>query len=139
MAEDFRTGPGEGGVLPVIQEELEIGRRRVQTGAVRVRKVVHEEDVDIPGQLLTERVTTERVPVGRVVQLRPLVREEGDTVVIPVVQERLVVRTELVLVEEVRITTHREVRDAAQVVGVRREEAVVERLDPVSGRWEPEP
>lgn len=137
MADEASSGSGEGGVLPVIQEELEIGRRRVQTGAVRVRKIVRDEQVEVPGELLAERVTTERVPVGRVVQLRPLVREEGDTVIVPVVEERLVVRTELVLVEELRITRHRDVRDGGQVVPVRHEQAVVERLDPETGRWEP--
>jgi uncharacterized protein (TIGR02271 family) len=124
-------------VLPVIEEQLEVGRRRVETGAVRVRKMVHEQTVDVPGQSITERVRTERVAIGRVVQQRPEVRQEGDTVVVPVVEERVVVHTELVLVEELRITTHREVRDQAQAVTLHREEAVVERIDPQTQRWEP--
>jgi uncharacterized protein (TIGR02271 family) len=123
-------------VLPVIEEQLEVGRRRVETGAVRVRKLVHEQTVDVPGQSITERVRTERVAIGRVVQQRPEVRQEGDTVVVPVVEERVVVHTELVLVEEIRITTHREVRDQAQAVTLHREEAVVERIDPQTQRWE---
>jgi uncharacterized protein (TIGR02271 family) len=137
MAQDS-SGKLADEVVPVIQEELEVGRQQVQTGAVRVRKVGHDEQVEVPAEVVAERVTTERVPINRVVQLRPQIRHEGDTVVVPVVQERVVVHTELVLVEEVRITTHREVRDGTQVVSVRREEAIVERQDPATGRWKPE-
>jgi uncharacterized protein (TIGR02271 family) len=137
MAQDS-SGKLADEVVPVIQEELEVGRQQVQTGAVRVRKASRDEQVEVPAEVVAERVTTERVPINRVVQLRPEIRHEGDTVVVPVVEERLVVHTELVLVEEVRITTHREVRDGTQVVSVRREEAIVERQDPATGRWKPE-
>jgi uncharacterized protein (TIGR02271 family) len=136
MAEEFSRRPGDDAVLPVIQEELAVGRRQVQTGAVRVRKVSSEERVEVPGEVVGERVTTERVPIGRVTKLRPMVRYEGDTVIVPIVEERPVVRTEYVLVEEVRITTHREVRDGTQAVTLRHEEAIVERLDPATGRWQ---
>lgn len=126
-----------GDVLPVIEEQLDVGRRRVETGAVRVRKLVHEQEVEVPGQRVTERARTERVPIGRVVHERPEVRQEGDTTVVPVVEERVVVHTELVLVEEIRITTEREVRDQPQAVTLRSEEALVERIDPRTRRWEP--
>jgi uncharacterized protein (TIGR02271 family) len=138
MAQDTSGKLADEVVLPVIQEEVELGRQQVQTGAVRVRKASHDEQVEVPAEVVAERVTTERVPINRVVQSRPEIRHEGDTVVVPVVQERVVVHTELVLVEEVRITTHREVRDGTRLVSVRREEAIVERQDPATGRWKPE-
>jgi uncharacterized protein (TIGR02271 family) len=138
MAQDTSGKLADEAVLPVIQEEVGVGQQQVQTGAVRVRKASRDEQVEVPAEVVAERVTTERVPINRVVQLRPEIRHEGDTVVVPVVEERLVVHTELVLVEEVRITTHREVRDGTQVVSLRREQAIVERQDPATGRWKPE-
>ena len=43
------------------------------------------------------------------------------------------------LVEEVRITTHRNPETSTQEVTLKREEAVVERYDAASGNWKPEP
>lgn len=124
------------GVLRVVEEELEVGRRRFQTGAVRVRKLVHDETVEVPGERVTERVITQRVPIGRVVQQPPAVRHEGDTIVVPILEERIVLHTELVLVEELRITRRREVQAHTEAVTLRRESAVVERLDPATGQWD---
>ena len=52
--------------------------------------------------LRKERVDIERVPMGRVVQEVPQVREEGDVTIIPVMQETAFVERRLVLKEEVR-------------------------------------
>ena len=64
-----------------------------------------------------------------------MVRHEGDVMVVPVVQERLVTRTELVLVEEIRLTRRREVTQAEAKVVLRREHVVVERFDPDTDQW----
>jgi stress response protein YsnF len=44
-----------------------------------------------------------RVPVGRPVDTMPPVRQEGDTTIVPVVEEIIVVGRRLILKEEVRI------------------------------------
>ena len=77
----------------------------------------------------------ERVAVNRPVDAPVAVRHEGDVTIIPVLAERIVTRTQLVLVEEIRITRHRETRPAPRQVTLRREEMVVERLDAASGEW----
>ncbi len=43
------------------------------------------------------------MPVGRVVDEAPAARAEGDTTIIPVVEERLVVVKQLFLVEEIHV------------------------------------
>jgi stress response protein YsnF len=47
------------------------------------------------------------VPIGREVAQAPLPFEEGDTLIIPVVEERLIVEKRLVVVEEIRVAAGR--------------------------------
>jgi uncharacterized protein (TIGR02271 family) len=122
-------------VIPVIHEELEVGKRRVETGAgVRVQKSAYEEEqvVDVP--LLHEQVEVQRVPVDRVVDGPVAVRHVGDTIIVPVMQEVLVVQKQLRLVEELHIRRTRTERRDPRTVVLRKEEATVERLeDPQEG------
>jgi len=126
--------------VPVTEERLEVGREVVDTGrTVRLRKQVDTEVVPVREPVATETVEVERVPIGRVVAEPPAVRHEGDVMVVPVVQERLVTRKELVLVEEIRLVRRREVTQAQAEVPLRRERVLVERFDPDTGQWLPEP
>ena len=128
---------GETRVLQVVEEQLDIRKIAVETGAVRVRKIVHEESRTVDMSLMQEEVSIMRVPVNKVVEDKFQSRQEGDTLVIPIFKE--VVTRHLVLVEEVRITTHRNPETSTQEVTLKREEAVVERYDAASGNWKPEP
>lgn len=122
--------------IPVTEERLEVSRRVVDTGpTMRLRKQVHEEPVQVDETVAHDFVEVQRVPVGRVVDTAPSVRHEGDVMVVPVIEERLVTRKELVLVEEIRLHRRREVREVSGDVTLRREQVVVERLDPESGQW----
>ena len=128
---------GETRVLPVMEEQLDIRKVAVETGAVRVRKIVHEESRTVDMALMQEEVSITRVPVNRVVEDKFHSRQEGDTLVIPIFRE--VVTRHLLLVEEVRVTTRRNPEMSTQEVTLKREEAVVERYDAESGSWKPEP
>lgn len=117
-------------VLPVQEESVAVSKRRVITGKVRVstRTVTADETAEIA--LERSRVDVIRVPMERVVEVAPEMRVEGDTTIIPVIEERLVVMRQLVLIEEVRIR-RRVVQDVArQRVTLRKQLVVVERLDP---------
>ena len=75
-----------------------------------------------------ETVEVDRVAVGRYVDGPEAPRQEGDTLVVPVFEEVLVVEKRLVLKEEIRITRRRVSETAApQRVTLRSEEIVVER------------
>jgi uncharacterized protein (TIGR02271 family) len=128
------ANPAGGGqpslVMPVIAEELEVGKRQVETGKVRVTKKVHEREEIIDEPLLAEEVTVERVPVNKVVDGPVPVRQEGDTMVISLLEEVLVVEKRLVLKEELRITRRRVETHRPQRVILRAEEGTVERLGP---------
>jgi uncharacterized protein (TIGR02271 family) len=100
----------------------------VETGRVRVgvSSQAREETVELP--LARERVEVERVPIGREVDAVPPTRREGDTVIVPVVEEVAVVQRKLVLKEEVRLRLVRTTEQHRERVTLRRQQAVVERL-----------
>lgn len=89
--------------IPIVEERV-VTDRRVREGrtiSVTTRPVA--QDITVSEPVVREKVTVERVPVGSVVDDIPPVREEGDLTVIPVVEERVRVVRELVLVEEVHL------------------------------------
>ncbi|MBY0430450.1 MAG: YsnF/AvaK domain-containing protein [Rhodospirillales bacterium] len=119
--------------IPLSREEVEVGKRRVETGGVLVRKLVHEETVPVEVDLVDETVEIRRVPIGRLVEEPVADRYEGDTLIVSVMEEVLVVERRQRVVEEVHITrTSRQHRHREEQV-VRREEAVVRRQPPESG------
>lgn len=121
----------EQAVIPVMAEEVHIDKRVVETGRVRLRKAVHEREELVTPEVSREVVTVERVPVGRMVDGPVANRQEGDTLVVSVLEEVFVVEKRLRLVEELRVTVRRERYEVEpQRVTLRREEVVVERDEP---------
>ena len=117
-----------GTVIPVIAEEAHIHKERRVTGKVRLRKIVHHEEQTLDEPLLKERVSMERVAIDQWVDEAPPIRNEGETLVVPVVEEVLVVEKRLRLREEIRLTWHHEEEHEPQHFVVRREEVRVERV-----------
>ncbi len=116
-------------VIPLVEETLKVGKRRVERNRVQLRKYVTERTETVDAPLAQERLEVERIKIGRKVDEAALPRNEGDTMVIPLYEEVLVVTKQLMLVEEVRITTRRTERHEQQQVTLRREEVEVERSD----------
>ena len=114
-------------VVPVIVEEPELQKRSVETGKVRITKVVHEREAVVDEPLLRDEVEVERVPIQRLVEEAIPVRYEGDTMIVSVMEEVLVVEKRLMLKEELHIRKRRVTRHQPQHVTLRREEARVER------------
>jgi uncharacterized protein (TIGR02271 family) len=90
-------------MIPVIQEEVVFEKRVVESGKVRISKRIKEYEEIIDEPLFREQVNVERVPINQVIEARPAVRQEGDTMIIPVVQEQVFVQKRLVLVEELHV------------------------------------
>ena len=136
MAKVGRRPDDDGGdrvTIPVVEERAVVRKRKRVTGAVRVRTVVREDERVVDEPLAVETVEVGRVPLGRWVEAAPAVRQEGETTVIPVLEEVVVVEKRLRLVEEVRVTRRRRTERASERVTLRREEVVVERLDAAGG------
>jgi uncharacterized protein (TIGR02271 family) len=117
-------------VIPLTQEEVSVTTRQVETGRVRVTTRTLEHTGYAQAELVQEAVHVEHVPIGREIDVAPPIREEGDTIVIPVVEEIMVVEKRLVLREEVRITRTRSVEAVEQLVQLRTMVADVEGDEP---------
>ena len=125
-------------VIPVVEERAVVVKRKKLTGGLRVRTVVRESKEVIDQPLTTEEIEVERVPLDRWVDAPVPVRQEGLTTIITLLEEVVVVEKRLRATEEVRITKRRTTRQASQHLTLRREEAVVERLE-VAGRGDDDP
>jgi uncharacterized protein (TIGR02271 family) len=130
--DDTPPRPGEEAVLPLLEERLRIRKRVRETGRVRVSVTTEESARRVEETLLRRAVEVERVPVGRAVAEAPPVREEGDTLVIPVVEEVLVVERRLVLREEVRVRLATERHQEVREVPLRRQDVAITRLPPAA-------
>ncbi|AYA38747.1 DUF2382 domain-containing protein [Hymenobacter oligotrophus] len=116
-------------VIPVIEEQLQVQRGVIETGRIRVTKQVHEEHQEVTAPTVREEIEVERVPVNQYVDVAPpAVRYEGDTTIMPVLREVLVVEKRILFVEEVRITKRQVQADTTQPVTLRKEEIIVERV-----------
>jgi len=110
-------------------EDLDVQTRQVETGGVRLTKVVREREELIDEPLWQEKVEVKRVAVNRVVDGPLSVRHEGDTMIVPILEEILVVEKRLMLTEEIHISKQRMEIHKPQRVTLRSEEVTVERID----------
>jgi uncharacterized protein (TIGR02271 family) len=117
-------------VIPVVEEELDVQKRQFSTGGVRITKSVHERAELVPASGFREEVDVQRIPINRPVDnpLSPYM--DGDTLVVPILEEVLVVEKRLVLKEELRVTKRRVEVGEPQQVTLRSEEV---RVDPIPG------
>ena len=128
--------------IPVIVESADISTRTVETGRVRVALSTETVATAVRETLHARHVVVDRVPVGRMLaedEAPPGPREEGDTLVIPVVEETAVVVRRLVLREEVRLRLRTEEQPFETEVALRRQVATVERLPPAPHPQTPVP
>lgn len=124
---DYATEAIESVEVPVIAEHVTIDVRAHDRERVRVRRTVVEEPQLVETPVHDERLELERVAVDRMVDEMPRPRREGDLLVVPVVEEVVVIEKRLRLREELHIRIVREPRIDRQTVTLRRHELAVER------------
>jgi len=123
--------------VPVSREEVEVTTRVVDTGrGVRVSKTVTEQPEEVRETLWHETVDVQRVPVDRVVAEAPPSRYEGDVLIVPVLEEILVVEKRYRIREELHITRVRRQHEHRETVPLRVEDVRIEAFDeaPAAGR-----
>lgn len=123
-------------VIPLAAERLTIGRRRVDTARVIVTTKTDHVPVVIDEVIERDDVRIERVPVDRFIDEPAVPRYEGDVLVVPVMEEVVVVTRRLRLIEEVRIDPHVVTRRHRETVPVRRQRLEVDRR-PVKSQSKP--
>lgn len=115
-------------VVPVVEEELAVGKRVVEEGGVRVTRRIEEHEEIIRQALKRENVEVVRVPVNRVVKGAEPVRQEGDVIVVPMIEEVLVVTKQLVVREELHIRKRVREEVKPERVVLRKQVVEVEKL-----------
>jgi len=113
-------------VIPLIVEESFLEKRQKITSRVRVSTVTRRCEQLLSEALVCQSVQVERVLIGKFVDEIPTVRQEGDTLIVPVVDEVLITRRRLLLKEEVRVRLIRRLERYQRSAIVRRQEAVIE-------------
>ena len=115
--------------IPVLEEQIFITKEVVESGKVRISKTVQDitEMVNMP--ITHEEHDVKRVPVNKIITSPPpAMRHEGDTIIIPVLREELVVQKRLILVEEVHVTKRKIKNTIQQPVTLLKEQVVVEHI-----------
>ena len=130
MSEDRRTAEE---IIPVIQEDVVIGTERATTGTVRVRTVLHEDEHAIDEPITTTDVEVKRIPVDLWTDEPIADRVEGDTRIISVHREEIIVQRRLHVVEEVHVTSRRRAERHREIVRTRQTQVIVDRDGSTSG------
>ena len=123
--------PEEVAAIPLVEERLSIAKRQVESGRLRVRISVEEREERVPIALAHDEVEIERIPKNVPVSEFPAVRLEGNTTIVPVVEEVVVVEKRLVLVEEIHLRRKSATRNEEVSVMLRSEQAAIERDDEI--------
>jgi uncharacterized protein (TIGR02271 family) len=114
--------------IPLVEEEMRLDKREVTTGRVRIRTEVEEVQETARIALDDQEVEVERVPVGRPVETAPAIRTEGDTTIIPILEEVVVVEKRLVLKEELHVRRRHRTETVEVPITLRKQRATVERV-----------
>ena len=120
--------------IPLAHEELKVGRRRVDAAKVTLKTTTHVDPVVVDETLAADEITVTRTPIGRFIEAPPAPRHEGDVLIIPIIEEVLVVERRLRLVEEVRIERRVVTRPHRQTVELRRQQLEVTRRPAAGAR-----
>jgi len=115
--------------VPVIEERLDVHKQVREVGKVEIRKSVREEKVVINEVLTRDDVAVERVPVNQYITEPASIRYENDTMIVPVLEEVLVVEKRLLLREELRVTRRQLSEHRPETVTLRHEDVSVERTE----------
>ncbi len=128
-----------GEMLVLHREDAVIDKRVVPGDTVRVETItrMHEQRVEIA--LMHEWIDIVHVPVGHFVDEVPDIRQEGDLIIMPVVEEVLVLERRLRLVEEVHIRRVDQIERRVETVVLRSQDAKVTRRPRTDGDADEQP
>lgn len=125
---DTNTNTGTSGAIPIIEEELQVGKRVVETGGARIRSRIIERPVEESIRLRVEHVHIERNPVNRPATEADLANFREGEIELREQAEVPVVGKEARVVEEVRLGKDVEERQETIHETVRRTDVEIEDL-----------
>ena len=129
-----RVESGGQAVVPVVEEQVKVGKREVSKGGVRVETHVTESPVEKDVQLREEHVNVQRRPANRPVTGEDMAAFQEGTIEVAETAEEAVVQKTAKVVEEVVINKTAQERTETVRDTVRRTDVDVEKVDtPITG------
>lgn len=98
---EARSGQEDETTLPIIEEEIRVGKRQVAGGGVRVHTYIEERPVEEQVSLREESITVERRPVDRPIDAGELTAFKEEEFEVSAMKEEAVVEKQARIVEEV--------------------------------------
>jgi uncharacterized protein (TIGR02271 family) len=111
--------------IPLSEERLKVGKREVEAGGVRLRKVIRTETVNQPIELQHEEVEIERIPASG--ETRASGDFEEDEIYIPLRREVADVSKEARVREEIRVNKRMETEQSQVSETLRKEDVDIDR------------
>lgn len=110
------------------EENVKVGKREVEYGGVRLRKIVRTETVNVPVELQREEIAIERTPVSgqSAADAGALGSFTEEDIFIPLRREEAVIEKSVAAREEVRVSKRRETEKENVSSEVRREDVEIE-------------
>ena len=123
--------------MPLTEEQVRVGKRTVDAGQVRLRKIVRTEVVNQPVEIRREDVVVERVSADQVRAGAATTDFKEETIDVPLTREEVVVQKDAQVTGAVRLhkTAEAETQNVSETVRkedvevLRDGETVTERTD----------
>ena len=113
-------------IIPVIEEQVTVMKDVIETGSITIAKHVMQATEAIHIPLLHDAYEVQHIAINAFVDdVIPVMRQEDNVTIIPVLQEVMVKR--IMLVEEIRITRHITETTDQREVTLRKETVTIER------------
>lgn len=125
--------------IPVIEEELQVGKREVQSGGVRIKSRIIEKPVEEKIRLRSENVSINRKPADRAATKDEMDNFKEGTVEVTETHEKPVVNKDSRVVEEVNLEKNVNEREETIKDTVRGTHVETEKYDDKDRRNENDP
>ncbi|WP_413740030.1 DUF2382 domain-containing protein [Sodalis sp. RH14] len=111
-------------IIPLAEEHAELNIARVVDRRLRVTRTTHSEEQLLAAELYQEQIDIEHIAKNEELEEGrfPPIRQEGDVMIIPVVEERVEIIRRYILKEEVHIRKLKKETPFQEKVNVRRQE-----------------
>jgi|GEM_PF-3026322 uncharacterized protein (TIGR02271 family) len=117
-------------VIPIMAEEVTLDTQTIPRNRVRVHKRVEHREEVVEAPAIREELVIHHIPINQYVEgPPPMEREEGGVRIIPILEERVVSKTQLWLREEIHISKRRDMETVPQTITLRHEVVDVEEID----------
>lgn len=115
--------------IPVVEEDINVGKREVETGRVRAHSRIIERPVEQTLRLREERIDVERTPTNRPATEADFAADQNEEIEMKTTAEIPVVNKEARVVEEVRLKKGIREREETVKDKVRRKDVQIDDAD----------